>query len=501
MKTPTMQARVPVLDEVPVGPRSSRIGPLLFAITGALSVIIIVLLLAFPLTREATGLLVILLTVILLLTGIPIAFAMSLSALLGLWKLGGWVMVDATFTENVFSSTASWSLSVLPMFILMGIALWRSGLTTGAYEAARQWLGKLPGGLAVGTNFAGAGLAAASGSTVGISYALGRVAIPEMMKAGYKPSLATGTVAMAGTLGQLIPPSIMLVIYAGVVQTPVGPQLIAAVVPGLIIMLAFAGLIVVRAALDPALAPRADLSDVTWPSRWKSVLSTLPVLVVVLIVIGGLFAGVFTPSEAGAFGALGAILLGWLFGGNHARSPKGLATFVMLSLKDAVIATAAIFLLMIAVNLLTRVLALSRVPHALTELVVDMGLDRIQFLLILVIVFLILGMFLDPLAMILLTVPVLVPPLLALEVDMLWFGVFIVILAEIGIVTPPIGILTFIVHRLAQDANVNLGVPISLTDVFKGVLWFVGAALLVLVALIFLPELVTWLPELSAQRP
>lgn len=449
------------------------------------------------LSREVIGILVICLILSLVNLGIPIGLALIISASLGLWKLRGVPALEAALEENIYGGAATWQMSVIPLFILMGVALWHSGLTTKAYSSARVFLGNLPGGLAVGTNFAGAILAAASGSTVGISYALGRIAIPEMVRAKYAPSLATGVVAMAGTLGQLIPPSILLVVYAGVAQTPVGPQLLSGVVPGVILATAFALMIISRGVLDPVWAPVTKIPNITWRVRYRAFVVLLPIILIILVIIGGLFGGVFTPTEAGAFGALSALLVGWLLSGSGDRSPVKAFVFTRGCLLDAVIATASIFLLLIGVDILTKVMTLSRVAHHVSEIVLLMELSRITFLLVLIPIYLVLGMFLDPMAMIVLTVPVFLPTLETLDVNLLWFGVFVIMMAEIGIVTPPIGILSFIVHRIAQSKEVNLGANIRLSDVFLGVIPFILVALVIVLILIFFPDIVTWLPSLS----
>lgn len=461
---------------------------------------IVAALLWLPLSREVVGVLVIAFVVTTVNLGIPIGLSLILASSLGLWKLRGMVALGAALEESVYGGTATWQLSVIPLFILMGVALWHSGLTTKAYTSARVFLGNLPGGLAVGTNFAGAILAAASGSTVGISYALGRIAIPEMIRAKYSPRLATGVVAMAGTLGQLIPPSILLVVYAGVVQTPVGPQLLAGVVPGLILAIVFTVMIVLRGIINPKWAPTTRIPDVTWGVRYRAFIVLLPIILIILVIIGGLFGGVFTPTEAGAFGALAALLVGWFSHRSEDRTPTQAVRFTGACLLDAVVATSGIFLLLIGVDVLTKVMTLSRVAHHISEFVLYMELSQVTFLLALIPIYLILGMFLDPMAMILLTLPVFTSSIEALHIDLIWFGVFVIMMAEIGIVTPPIGILSFIVHRIAQNREVNLGTPIGLSTVFIGVIPFIIVALLVVLLLILVPELVTWLPDMSRAK-
>lgn len=466
-----------------------------------LAVVTVVLLLAaqpLGLPKEAVGGLVVLLSLVLFLVGIPVGVSMLGASLLGLYSLGGMRVVRSTLESVSFDTTASWSYSVIPMFILMGALLWKSGLTASAFTAARNWLGWMPGGLAVSTNFAGAGLAAGSGSTIGISYALGRVAIPEMLKSGYRPSLAVGVVAAAGSLGQIIPPSLLLVVYAGAAGVAVGPQLLAGVVPGILLAVVFATMIIVRASLNPEFAPREPFGSVSWKQRWSSLFGLIPLVVVVLTVVGGIFMGIFTATEAGVFGALAAFVLGSFNQLFADRGWRSLWPMLRDSIQTALVGTASIFLLLIGVSVLTRVVALSQIANSLAEWIVDFGLGRVGLLLVLVLLYLVLGMFMDTLAMMLLTIPVLMVPLETVGVDPLFFGVFIVVMAEVGLLTPPLGILSFIMHRIASDPEVNLGQNISLGEVFRGTAWFAAAAVAVVIALILFPDVVTWLPNLGA---
>lgn len=480
--------------------RANRIAVLVFcvAVAAALGAAGAMLFLGLP--KVIVGVLVVVLSIVLMLTGIPVGIAMLGAALLGLWALSGTRVVLSTLRSVTFESAASWSYSVIPMFILMGMILWKSGLTATAFEAARRWLGWMPGGLAVATNFAGAALAASSGSTIGITYALGNVSIPEMLKSGYRPELAVGSVAAAGTLGQIIPPSLLLVVYAGAAAVPVGPQLLAGVVPGLILAVAFALMIVLHATMRPTLAPRVDMTGVTWRMRLESLVSVLPIGVVVMIVIGGLFAGIFTATESGVFGMIAALVMGINHMLRDGRSWRQIGGMVRESLVGTLTGTASVFLLIVGVHVLTRAMALSQVPNELAQLIVELGLGRIELLLILIVVYFVLGMFMDTLAMMLLTIPVLLAPLKAVGVDPLWFGVFLVMMAEVGLLTPPLGILSFIVHRIASDPKANLGNPISLQTVFVGVGPFAATAILVILLLIAFPEIVTWLPGASSSQ-
>ncbi|MBL4810866.1 MAG: TRAP transporter large permease subunit [Rhodobacteraceae bacterium] len=486
------------ISQTALFPRSHRTAIGIFMISLVIVFGAVGAMLFLDLSKHMIGGLVIVLSIVLLLMGIPVGIAMLGAALVGLWALSGGRVVTSTMESAAYDAAESWSYSVIPMFILMGMILWKSGLTASAFETARRWLGWMPGGLAVATNFAGAALAASSGSTIGITYALGRVSIPEMLKSGYHPQLAVGSVAAAGTLGQIIPPSLLLVVYAGAASVPVGPQLLAGVVPGIILALSFALMIIIRAIINPSFAPRVDMSGVTWRMRFSALVSIIPIAIVVVVVIGGLLGGIFTTTEAGVFGMITALILGVFHQRRGGQSWADVRRMVASSVTGALTGTASVFLLIVGVVVLTRAMALSQVPNALAQGIVDMGFGRVQLLLVLVLVYLFLGMFMDTLAMMLLTIPVLLTPLAAVGVDPLWFGVFIVIMAEVGLLTPPLGILSFIVHRIAMDPETNLGQEITLGTVFKGVAPFALTAMAVLLLLIFVPSIVTWLPGASS---
>ncbi|MCS5478144.1 TRAP transporter large permease subunit [Corynebacterium sp. YIM 101645] len=474
--------------------KSSQIGSWawVIALFGGGLLIAAYLLLGDP-DRVVVGALTVVLMLILMLGGIHIGLAMVGAGGLGLYSLGGAPALTTTLEQGTFDPAATWQLSVIPTFILMGTALWKSGLTSRAFEAAKMWLGNVPGGLALTTTISGAGLAASSGSTIALTHALGRVAIPEMLRAGYKPGFAIGSTAMAGTLGQLIPPSVLLVVYAGAAQTSVGSQLMAGIIPGLILALAFCLYILAVGITRPATAPRTR-QYFTLRQKMKGLVKVIPLAVVAFVVIGGIASGLFTPTESAAIGSVVALVLGWFTRNDGSNGLKDFFAYVKGVLVVATVASAGIFLLLIGVHILTRVVTLSRLANSLTDMILDIGLNATGFLLILVLLYLLLGMFMDTMAIILLTVPILAAPLMALGVDMIWFGIFLVIMVEIGMVTPPLGVLSFVIHRIAQDREVNHGQPISLTTTFLGVMPFVGVALGIAVLIIFVPDLVTWLP-------
>lgn len=454
-----------------------------------------------PLQREAIGGAACLLMLTLIFLRMPVAIAMIIPSLLGMRALRGTPLVEATVSDVPYASVASWTLSVVPMFILMGLLLWRAGLTTSLYEAGRQWLAWLPGGLAAGTNVAGAGLASVSGSTVGTTYALARIGIPEMLRAGYHKRLAISAVMTSGLPGQLIPPSILLVIYAGIAEVPVGPQLLAGVGPGVAVALMFSAMFVLLAVARPSLTGErgpfqereSQHSATSWGSRFRSLAAVWPVPLIVSVIGWGIFSGTFTATEAGALAALLAlgVTVIWQF-------KQGPIKAVLAATMDSVSSIGAIFFTLLGVDMLSRMLSLSGISTAFVEIVDDLGLGRIEFLLVMTLVYLILGTFLEALPMMVLTVPALLPTLQALDISLIWFGVFVVFMGEIAVLSPPVGILAFIIHTIAQEPEVNLGQKITLNDVFMSLVWFLPIAVAFVVLIIFVPEVVTFIPNLAS---
>jgi tripartite ATP-independent transporter DctM subunit len=487
------EAPVGTVEPVISGPVDGRSNWIAFTIT----MVVLVgstIAMFMPLVPEAIGVAAIILMLGLIFLRMPIAFAMLLPALLGMYALRGERLVESTMTTLAFGQIANWTLSVVPMFILMGLLLWRAGLTESLYRAGRHWLGWLPGGLAVGTNLAGAGLAAVSGSSVGTTYALARIGIPEMLKAGYDKRLAVGAVIVAGLPGQLIPPSIMLVIYAGIAEVPIGPQLLAGVGPGILVAILFT-VMIVGFALKWAPAEteemRAEAARITTKDRLRSALNTWPVPLIMGVIIFGMFSGVFTATEAGAVAALFSLVIAVIWQRKNA----------LRAIADASVGTVssvgAIFLMLVGVEALSRMFTLTGISTGFAELVEHMDLGRVSFLLLMMVVYIILGTFMEPLPMMVLTIPVLMPTLVSLDISLLWYGVFAVFMGELAVVTPPVGILAFIIHQITKEPEVNQGQKITLNDVFNACWWFMPMAIIVTVVLIFFPEIATWLPSLS----
>lgn len=418
--------------------------------------------------------------VLLIALRVPVGLALASVAFLGIAMLLGFDIALSLLRILPFDFVATWELSAIPMFLLMGSIAHRSGMTTSLFEAARVWLGRLPGGLAVATNFACAGFAAASGSSLATTMAIGRITIPEMRRHGYDPGLATGVVACAGTLGILIPPSIIMVIYGIFAEVSVAALFIAGIIPGLLTAVIYAAQIIIRCTLDPSLAPVVDERP-TWAERWKTLREVWPLPLLILGVIGGIYSGLATPTEAGALGAFLALVIA------IAQRRMSLKAFREAA-REAVFSTASIFFVAIGAVLLTRFMAFSGVPVFLGAAVQDLAIHPIWLVIAIAVIYLILGMFLDPLGMMLLTLPVFLPMFHAIQLDLIWFGILLVKFIEIGLITPPVGLNVYGVKVLVPE--------IPLGTIFRGAGWFLLSEVVIVTLLIAFPQLSLFLPSL-----
>lgn len=435
------------------------------------------------------GILGILALLLLMALRIPVGVALAIAGVAGVWSIAGTTVTLDSLATRPFGVATSWSLSVLPMFILMSYLLASSGATTKIFNVARAWLGWAPGGLAVTTMFAGAGFSAISGSSVSIAYALGRVALPEMFRSGYQSRLALGTVMMSGTTGNLIPPAITMVVYAGIAEVPVGEALIAGLVPGIVLAVLYAALISGRTFLRPELAGGRRKDAVRAPGapasvgKVRSLVEVTPILAVIVVVVGGIYQGFFTATEAGAVGVVASIVIA------AAYLRKKFWKAALAAIVQSALATAAIFLLLAGAQMFNRMLVLSGAARWVSDRVVDISINSLIFILVAGLIFVIIGCFMESTSIILITVPLFLPALLALDIDLIWFGVFTVLLVEIGLVTPPLGLLAYATHAIAQDPAVNLGRKISLVDVFRSALFFLPAPLILVILLVVFPQL------------
>lgn len=412
---------------------------------------------------------------------VPIGLSLITVSFGGIWLLIGEKAAWGTLGVIPYSFSATWYLSSIPMFVLMGFICFHAGLTKGLFGAARVWLSALPGGLAVAGVLGSAGFAAVTGSSVACAAAMGKIAVPEMLRHKYNPSLATGAIAAAGTIGALIPPSILFILYGIIAQVPVGKLFLGGLVAGLITAASYIAVITIRCRFNPELAPPVE-QDVSWKERFAALFEIWPVVVLILGVFGGLFAGIFTPTEAGGIGAFMSLIIAII---KRSITPKGFWDSLMETLKIS----GSIFIIAIGASMLTRFVTFSGVGDQIADFVNILGVSPLVLLIAIALLYMLLGMFLEPIGAMLLTLPILLPIIEGSAIDLLWFGVMVAKLLEIGMITPPIGLNVFVLKSV-------MGNKVQIGTIFKGVAWFIVADIIVLAMLIAWPDLVLMLPAL-----
>jgi tripartite ATP-independent transporter DctM subunit len=435
--------------------------------------------------------------------GVRVAFATAGAGFLGLvWiftaKMGfekGFVVAVKMAGTVPHSKATTLSLSLIPTFIIIGYLAYHAGLTKALFEAAKRWVGWLPGGLGVATVFSTAGFAAVSGASVATSAVFARIAIPEMLKLGYDKRFAAGVVAAGGTLASLIPPSAILVIYAIIVEQDVGTLLMAGFIPGIVSALIYAGLVVFLAMTNKNLGP--PVGGFSWKERFEVIPGAMPIFFVVFIIIVCIYGGVGTPTEAGALGAV--VILGMaLYKGMRWKSLKS-------ALMESAKLTVMIFTIIWGVLLYVRFLGFADLPNAFSDWIAGLEQNPFVTLLFILMAYAVLGMFMDAIGMLLLTLPVVYPAVIALnggeyvtaadsafgvsaEGCAIWFGIIVVKMAELCLITPPIGLNCFVVAGVRKD--------ISVQDVFRGATPFFAADVVTIAVLLAFPSIVLWLPSL-----
>ena len=412
---------------------------------------------------------------------IQIGVALGIVSFFGIAAIVNWRAAWGIVSSVPFNFVGDWNLTAIPMFLFMGYLASFSGLTSGLFKAMRILLSRLPGGLAIASVGACGLMSAASGSSVAVSAAFARIATPEMLKYKYDPGLASGVVASAGTLGSLIPPSILMLLYAYIAEVSVAKVFMAGFLPGLLSVFMFSMMIYVRVRVNPNLAPpvkevfsrreKIDILKQVWP---------LPVLIIGVLV--GIFLGIFTPTEAGAVGAALAMLLAL---SRRSLSLKVLKDSILLTLSG----TASIFMVVIGTVMLGRFLALSGLPDYITTFFLSTSDSQLSVILAVAALYLILGCFLDSIGLLLLTLPIILPLARAVGIDLIYFAIILIKLLELGLVTPPVGLNVYVTKSA-------LGSLVSLPTLFRGVSWFILADLVTLSILIAFPIVSLYLPGL-----
>jgi tripartite ATP-independent transporter DctM subunit len=431
------------------------------------------------LAKETVGFIGIFILLAMIFLRVPVGVALATVSVGGIFIILGERPAIGMLSSIPYDFTAHWTLSSIPMFLFMGYLCYHAGLTTGLFRLARLWLSWMPGGLSVASIQGSALFAAVTGSSLACTAAMGRIAVPEMLKAGYDKGLATGTVAAAGTIGSMIPPSILLIIYGIFVEQSIAALFMGALIPGILTAILYSVMVVVRCWLKPSLAPPVH-EDVSWGERFAAFGDTWPVIVLVIGVFGGLFTGIFTPTEAGSVGAALAFLIG--------LAKRALSWPVLKeAIGETLRTTASIFLIAIGAQLLTRFFALAGTTQIIADWIGNPEYSQLQVILIISAILILLGMLLDPIGIMLLTIPILLPVLEARDINLIWFGVLMAKFLEIGFITPPVGLNVFVVKGIVGDL-----VPIH--KIFTGIAWFVVMDFFLIAALIAFPQIILWLP-------
>lgn len=426
------------------------------------------------------GLLGVLAFFVLLIFRMPIAFAMAMVGFVGFSYLTSTTAAMNMVVQEIYNNFSSYSLSVIAMFVWMGFLAYYSGIGTRLYILAYKLIGHLPGGLAIATQAACAVFGAICGSNTATAATMAAIALPEMQKYKYDTSLATASIAAGGVLGVLIPPSVIFIVYGMATEQSIGRLFISGIIPGIILMLLFMGAIYLLTLFNPALGPAGPKA--TWAERGSALLGGVwEALTVFFISIGGLVAGLFTPTEAGAVGAAGVLAVALL---------RRQMTWdkLMNSLMDTTRTTAMIMLMIAGAVIFGRFMAISRIPFELANWTGSLPLPPWAIMGIILFIYLILGCFIDALAMILLTIPIFYPIVISLGFDPIWFGVIVVLVVSMGVITPPVGMNVYIIKGVAPD--------IPLEVIFKGIGPFLAAITICLILLMIIPELATFLPDL-----
>ncbi len=428
---------------------------------------------------EITGIVGIVLLLFLFLLRMPVAFAMALVGLVGFAYLSGPGPALSLLAQDIFETFSSYPLSVIPMFILMGSFAFASGISKRLFSTTYTWVGSLRGGLTIATVLACAGFAAICGSTAATAATMGKIALPEMKKYKYDDTLAAGTVASAGTLGVMIPPSTVLIVYGILVEESIGKLFVAGIIPGIILSLFFVGVVAILCLRNPELGPPGTAT--TWMAKVKATGGIIWAVILFFLAIGGLFLGWFSPTQAGAIGAGGALLIGLI------RRQLTWESFFEAG-KDGLLTGCMVLFIIGGAVVFGHFLAMSNLPFLLADWVGNLPIHPMAIMGIIVFIYFIGGFFMDSMALIVVTIPIFYPIVQRLGFDPIWFGVIIVLTGEMGVITPPVGVNVFVIKGIAPDIPLNL--------IFKGIFPFLWALIILTIIIMFFPQIATFLPSL-----
>jgi C4-dicarboxylate transporter DctM subunit len=427
-----------------------------------------------------SGLIMICILLFLLFVGLPIAFSLGVSGLICVYLVTGWNTAYGFISTSPFNTSASWVYVVLPLFVLMGMLSNSAGIGKHAFTIANYWIGKIKGGLAMATILACGIFGATSGSSIAAAAAMCKLAVPEMRRHGYSMRLAAGCVAGGGTLSVMIPPSGILVLYGIITEESIGKLLIAGFLPGVLSAFIYMVGIYIWSSIKPQVAPRSDI-PITWKMRFSSLKYGYGAVLLFGIVMGGIYSGVFTPTEAGAFGAATALILLVL---NSNRRLKDLFE----GLTETAKVTCMFFTIVICAHFFTLGLTVSGIPTAVVRYLTMLPLPPNIILLIILSVYLPLGMFLDTVSLLFLTLPIIFPVVQKLGFSGIWFGILVTKMIEVSLITPPLGLNVYVIKGLMPE-------DVDLSSIFKGCLPFLIMDILTLFVLFLFPQITLWLPS------
>lgn len=425
------------------------------------------------------GILGCLLLFVLLASSMPVAFAMAIVGFVGFAIVVTPQAATAMITTELYETFTSYGLTVIPLFVLMGQVAFHAGISRRLFDAAYHWLGALPGGLAMATVGACTGFGAICGSGPATAATMASVAIPEMKRYKYSPKLSCGTVAAGGSLGMLIPPSVVFIVYAILTEQSIGDLFIAGIVPGLLIALLFCLTIYIQCKRNPNLGPSGEAFS--WESKFLSLLGVAETLALFLLVIGGMFGGLFSPTEAAAVGASGSLIIAGF-------RKKLTIKMLVRSLQETVRTSCMVMIIVTGAVILGRFLAITRIPFELATYLASLPLPGWMVMSMIILFYLVAGSFIDALGLILLTIPIFFPVVMKLGYDPIWFGVIIVVVTQMGVITPPVGVCVYVVNGIERD--------VSLQTIFRGAMPFLLALIVASALLMMFPGLCTFLPNL-----
>lgn len=430
-------------------------------------------------TPTVIGIIGLLALFIVIFSRMPVGFVMALIGFIGFGAIVNYDAALSLIAKDVFDVFGAYSLTVIPLFILMGQVSFHAGISTRLFEVAYKFIGHWPGGMAIATIGACAGFSAICGSTNATAATMAAVTLPEMRKYHYKDSLAAGVVAAGGSLGILVPPSVVFIIYGIMTEQSIGKLFMAGILPGILLAGLFMLAVVIWARLSPTVAPRGPRSDLR--ARLASLSGLIETLLLFLLVMGGLFLGFFTPTEAGAVGAMGSILIA-LF-----RKKLSWKSFAQ-SLFETTRISCMVLVIVAGATIFGHFLAITRIPFDIAEWVASFNLPAFAVMGLIILVYLVGGCVIDALALIMLTVPIFYPVVLSLGYDPIWFGVIIVLVTQIGVITPPVGVNVYVVSGVARD--------IPLHVIFKGVVPLLLALIVATLLMLPFPEIALFLPNM-----